>query len=91
MVLSVFSSSFNANITALLSIGSIGLDYCTLKTPLRHGFELYIKVCMASSFASLGNATTSLLKAVMYSYTDPRCCSSHNLSRAIFLLSKRMY
>ena len=57
----------------------------------KHGFKLYTKLCIASCFASLGNATTMLLNAMIYSYTEPHCHSLFSLSLAMFLLASGAY
>ena len=71
MVKAIFSSSSKVKTITSFSIGSIIVDYYALTNPFKHGFKMYTKVCIASAFASLGNATTTLLNAVLYSYTEP--------------------
>ena len=90
-VLAEFSSNFNANMITLFSVGSIKVDYCDFTNSLRQGFKPYTNACMVSSLPSLGNATTILSKAAVYSYTEPHCHSSHNLSLTIFFSSSGMY
>ena len=67
MAYAEFSSNFSASVITLFSIGSAKVDYYAFTKPFRHGFKLYTNACMASSFPSSGNATTTLSKALMYS------------------------
>ena len=91
MAYAKFSSNFSASVITLFSIGSIKADYYTFTKPFRQGFKPYTNACMASSLPSSGNTTTMLSKVLIYSYMEPHCCSSCNLSLAIFLLSKGAY
>ena len=68
-----FSSNFSASVITLFSVGSAKADYYTFTKPFRRGFKPYTNACMASSLPSSGNATTMLLKVLMYSYMEPRC------------------
>ena len=91
MAYAKFSSNFSASIITSFSIGSIKADYYAFTKPFRRGFKLYTNACMASSLPSSSNATTTLSKALIYSYTEPHCCSLRNLSLATFLSSKGAY
>ena len=68
-----FSSNFSASVITSFNVGSAKADYYAFTKPFRRGFKLYTNACMASSFPSSGNATTTLSKALMYSYTEPHC------------------
>ena len=87
----IFSSSFS--MTVMTSFKDASVIACTyaFTNPFNHGFRPYMKACMASSVARSGNATVTLSNYVMYSCMIPRYCSSCNLSRAMFLLSKGAY
>ena len=91
MAYAEFSSNFSASVITSLSIGSAKADYYAFTKPFRHGFKPYTNTCMASSLPSSGNATTILSKALIYSYMEPLCCSSHHLSLATFLSFKGAY
>ena len=91
IVYATFSSSFSTNGITLLSIGSIRSDNYTFTHLFRSGFRSYTKMSMASSFASLGSATTILSNAEIYSCIEPHYCGSCSLSLAIFLSSNGVY
>ena len=91
MAYAEFSSNFSASVITSFSLGSAKVDFYAFTNPFRRGFKPYTNACMASSLPNSGNATTTLSKALMYSYTEPRYCSLRNLSLATFLLSKGAY
>ena len=63
----------------------MALAFFHLVSPFKHGLKLYTIVYIVSSLASLGNATNRLSNAVIYSYIEPHCLSSCNLSLEPFL------
>ena len=91
MAQAAFSFSFNANVIALLNVGSIIVDYYAFKNPFRWSFKPYINMCMESTLPSSGSTTTMLLNVVIHSYMEPHYYSSCNLSWAMFLLSSGVY
>ena len=91
MEYATFYFNFNAKIITLLSIRSVKADYYAFTNPFRWGFKPYTNAFMAFSVPSLGSTTTMLSKAVMYSNIELYCCSSHDLSLAIFLSSSVAY
>ena len=91
MAYAKFSSNFSASVITSFSVGSIKADYYAFTKPFRRGFKPYTNMCMALSLPSSSNTTAMLSKALRYSYMEPHCCSSHNLSLAMFLLSKGAY
>ena len=91
MVYAEFSSNFSTSVITSFSVGSIKADCYTFTKSFRQGFKPYTNMCMASSLPSSGNTTTKLSKALIYSYMEPYCCSSCNLSLAMLLSSKGVY
>ena len=91
MAYAEFSSNFSASVITSFSIGSTKADYYAFTKPFRQGFKPYTNACMASFFPSSNNTTITLSKVLIYSYMELRCCSSHNLSLAMFLSSKGAY